>query len=471
MTPRTRLLLDVALAYLLFWAAHTVYRGSTGVVQQCDSAYSLAVAERLLGAGTIEMRDCIPADPEARRAMPGYRDGHDMPYQFIRHPNPNDLSGSQKVYYGYPLGSTVLSLPWVRHYVRDRGFTMFLPSGVPNYAVENEVQVRVASRVAALTVVLLYGVCRFFCPPAAALPIAAGYAFASPVWSTLARGLWSHTWTVFMLTAAVTSLLVRRRLISPTWRSDLGLGFALGTAVFWMGFCRQHAVVSAAAIGAYLLLHHRRMLAFAVLGGGAWAAGLVAVSLHVFGTPLPPSVYDPNNMDGKDVLARFAALMASPSRGLLVFCPYLVVVGWMLVAFRRNLPDPALLLPAGLAVAGQTAMFSAYNGWHAGHSYGPRYFCDVLPWFVLATAVAVRGLLDAPGMRRRKVLAAVALAACVGWGGFVHARGANSVTAWRWNDRVNAVPDEAAMTDWRHPQFLAGITFEVLPDGSIRYLK
>ena len=191
------------------------------------------------------------------------------------------------------------------------------------------------------------------------------------------------------------------------------------------------------------------------------------MSMHVFGTPLPPSVYDPNAIDGQNMLRRFAWLMASPSRGLLVFCPYLAVVGGMLIAFRRHIPDVALLLPAGVAVAVHTAIFSAYNGWHAGYSYGPRYFCDVLPWFVLATAVAVRAMIDAPGMRLRKGFAVAALAVCFAWGGFVHARGANSVKAWMWNDRVNAVSDEAAVTDWRHPQFLAGLTFEVMPDGSI----
>src|SRR5947199_3977422 len=73
------LLLDVAFAYALLWASHTLYRTSTGVVQLCDSAYSLAVAERWLTAGTLDMTATIPADPAKRQAMPGYLPGHDMP--------------------------------------------------------------------------------------------------------------------------------------------------------------------------------------------------------------------------------------------------------------------------------------------------------------------------------------------------------------------------------------------------------
>ncbi len=91
----------------------------------------------------------------------------------------------------------------------------------------------------------------------------------------------------------------------------------------------------------------------------------------------------------------------------------------------------------------------------------------MLPWFVLATAIAVNGLLSA-GFCWRKAAAVAALAACFGWGVFVHGRGANSKPAWFWNDLTRAVGDEAAVKDWRHPQFLAGLTFEVNPDGSVR---
>lgn len=464
-----RLVLDLALAYLLFWASHTVYRQSTGVVQMCDSAYSLVTAEQLLKTGSLDLRSCVPADPEKRKLMPGWIPGHDLPYQFMRHPNPNDLSGSQAVYYGYPLGSTVLAMPWVRHYVNDRGLTTLRPDGVPDYQAEGEMQVRIASRVSALVVVLMYAVCRFLCPPLVAFGIAAGFAFASPVWSTLARALWSHTWMVFWLTAAIGVMLTARRIQHPTWRTDALLGLGMGTCLFWMGFCRQHAVVSAVGIGLYLLVHHRRMLALSIGFGLVWSSALVAVSMHTFGTAIPPTVYQPGAIDGKDVLNRFAWLLVSPSRGLLVYCPYMLVVGVMLFAFRRHLAGAGLLLPTGVAVGLHTAIFSCYNGWHAGTSFGPRYFCDVLPWFVLATALAARGALEAPGMMWRKGLLAALLVAGYAWGYWVHSRGAKSQSVWWWNFRAIAVGEEAAVKEWRHPQFLAGIRFNVDEKGAVRY--
>lgn len=466
---RTRLALDVVLACLLFWGTTAVYRSSTGHVQNCDSVYSLVVAEKILTERTVDLRACIPTDPSIRQAMMGYAPGHDLPYQLIRHSNPRRPADPSAICYGYPLGSTLLSLPLVDHYGLRRGLSTLHPDGRPNTAIENVLQLQIAGRVAAAAVVLFYVLARFFCPPVAAVLIAAGFAFGSPVWSTLSRALWSHTWMVFCLTAAVVVLVARRRVEQATWKTDLLFGIALGTLSFWVLFVRAHGVFSIAAIGAYLLLHHRRLLLVTIVVGGLWSAALLAVSLSVFGTPTPPSVYDAGAIDGRDVLNRLAWLMASPSRGLLVYCPYVAVAAAMLLGYRRHLTDAGLLLPAGLALAAHTALFSCYNGWHGGSSYGPRYFCDVIPWLVLATAIAVRGWTNAlaPGPSWRATLTPIALAACFGWGVFVHSRGANSIKAWIWNARSLAVGQEASVKEWRHPQFLTGLTFDVNLDGSV----
>ena len=180
-------------------------------------------------------------------------------------------------------------------------------------------------------------------------------------------------------------------------------------------------------------------------------------------------MYYANTIDGEDVANRFFWLMCSPSRGLLVYCPYLVVVGLLLLGYRRHLTDAGLLLPAALAVGAHTAVFSCYNGWHGGSSYGPRYFVDVLPWFVVATAAAVRALVDAPpaGFSRRKAAVVAALAVTFGWGVFVHRQGASDKEAWWWNFRAVASGEPGAVKEWDHPQFLAGLTYKVNPDGSI----
>jgi hypothetical protein len=465
-----KLALDAAIVCLLFWTTSAVFRGSTGHIQNCDSTYSLVVSEKLLGDGTVNLRDCIPDDPVARQTMQGYAGGHDLPYQMVRFSDPRAPGERPAVYYGYPLGSSILSIPLVYYYGPMRGLSTLHPDGRPNLAIENLLQLRIAARISAAIVVLFYLIARFFCSPLVSLLIAAGFAFGSPVWSTLSRALWSHTWMVFCLSVAILLVLVRRRMQATSWKQELLLGTALGTALFWVLLVRAHGIFSAAAIGCYLALHHRRLLFSTLAIGGIWTAAFVAISLHCFGTLTPPSVYSAGTIDGHDVLNRFAWLMVSPSRGLLIYCPYLIVVPGVLIAFRRHVADAELYLPIFLAIAGHTALFACYNGWHAGSSYGPRYFTDLLPWFVLATALAAQALANArtatPSWRIRA--AVVLLATTFVWGCFVHYRGANSAKAWFWNARAIAVGQDQAAKEWQHPQFLAGLTFEVsLEDGSV----
>ena len=452
----SRRMLDCGLALILFLGTHAAYGSASGVVQLCDSTYSLVVAESLLKDGTFDLRSHIPADASQ---LPGYDPGQGLPYHFVRTP------GSERILYGYPLGSTFLSLPWVAYYTLLKDRSTMDAAGVPRYAAEGLIQVRIASQVTAAIAVLFFVLARFYVPTLPAFLIAAGFAFGSPLISTLARALWSHTWMAFMLSAAIVMLVGLHRRVNVTQRSDALFGIGLGTTLFWAIFCRQHAVLSAAAIGVYLLLHHRRVLLATVLAGGTWVAGLVAVSMAVFGTPQPPSIYAPGMLDGQHLASRFAWLMVSPTRGLLVYCPYVIASLAILIGARKRLADAGLLLPAGLAITGHTLMISSFVGWHANWAYGPRYFCDVLPWFALLTAMSAPAI---PALPRFRWTATTVLVLCFAWGIFVHVRGANSHAAWHWNDLVRTKGNEGAVKDWAHPQFLAGLTFSVNPDGTIQ---
>ena len=463
------LLLDMVLTIAVFEISHRIYRSSTGLPQLCDSTYSLLAAEKILTTGSANLREHISADVEVRKQMHGYTPSSDLPYQFITHAAPQ--ASQAAIYYGYPLGSTFLSMPLLKYYLAKRGMTVVREDGQPNLEAEALLQQRIASRVSAATTALFYVVARFFCPPLLAAVLALGFGLGSPVWSTLSRSLWSHTWMVFWLTAAIALLVWSNRRDVKTWASSIPLGIGLGTALFAIAVTRPHGVLSAGPIVLYLLLRDRRMALATILTGGIWMTGYVVASYSVFGVPTPPSVYEPDPIDGHDVLRRLGWLMFSPSRGLLLYCPYLVVLGGWLVVYRKSLRDVGLLIPAALSCGAYVAVFSMYNGWHAGSSYGPRYFSDLIPWFVLVGAMSLDSLRRADTSCMRKGIEATILAATFAWAIWVHGRGANSPEAWEWNYLSITMGPEEAARDWRYPQFLAGITFAAKPDGSVVALK
>ena len=111
--------------------------------------------------------------------------------------------------------------------------------------------------------------------------------------------------------------------LRPDWSHHLHWFVWHQSAADWYGLFIALGTVTSATI-----------LLATVLAGSAWTASLVALSLAYFGTTLPPSVYASGMLDGHDVWNRFAWLIGSPARGLLVYCPYLVVVVTM---FRLRL--------------------------------------------------------------------------------------------------------------------------------------
>ncbi|MGL6096554.1 MAG: hypothetical protein ACRC7O_12240 [Fimbriiglobus sp.] len=470
---RFRRLLDAVLLVTLVVGSHRLYRWSPGVPQMTDGCYSLAVTELLLTRGTVRLDAALPADSVAMAKLPGFDPNNfGLPYHCVRVPADAGKGLAGGVYYGYPLGSSLLSAPAVAYYRAARGLTCLGPDGyvltdpADKKLGEIPLHLRVAALVTAAAVGVFFLILRAFVPAGVAALLAAGFATGSMAWSTLSRSMWSHTWAVLLTALAVLALIRLARRAETSLRSDVRYGLGLGTLLFGMYFVRPQTAISALGVLAYLLFWNRRSLAVTIPTGLAWVGVLAGWSLSTFGTPLPPSLYSSDALNWKDPAFRFAGLLASPSRGLLVFCPYLLAFASLLIAYRKSLPERRLLLPAGIAIGGYVVMFTGYLGWHAGYSYGPRYFSDVLPWFVLVGGIAVGGWLTAAASRWRKILEAVVLVACFAWAGFAHSRGAISVTAWEWNYSAHTNEEhERLATDWAHPQFLAGLTFTVKSDG------
>jgi hypothetical protein len=452
--------IDAVLVVMLVVACFRVYRASPGTAQMCDSCYALTVSEKLIRHGSIRLDSLIPSDTAARAKLPGFVPELGHPYHL------RTVPATGGIVYAYPLGTSVLSVPAVAYYSCVRG-TSSLSEG-EGYDPEGErvLQLKVAAGVSAAAVGVFFLIARSFVPTPIAFLLAGGFGFGSMVWSTLSRALWSHTWAVLLLSLAVLGIvrLTREPRFSLTQFAS-GLGF--GTLLFWMVLVRPQTAISGLSVVAFLAVWHWRAALTTCVTGLTWIGLFVSWSFATFGTPTPPSTYSGEKLDLAEMLFRCGALLASPSRGLLVFCPYLAVFGYLLLAHRRSLPDARLLVPAGLAVLGYGVVFSGYSGWHGGYCYGPRHLSDLLPWFVLAGSITVGGLIRSQVPAWRKGVEATVLVACFAFAGFAHGRGAVSDATWWWNYRCRDHADHVKLAvDWQHPQFLAGLTYRVLPDGS-----
>jgi hypothetical protein len=136
-----------------------------------------------------------------------------------------------------------------------------------------------------------------------------------------------------------------------------------------------------------------------------------------------------------------AGLLVSPSRGLLIFSPVVIVALLGIPAALRTLPYHGV----GWALAGSFALYlvyAVYTVWWGGHSYGPRYLLDFVVFLTPPAAVALDMIVRARWAQALCVLALLWSIAAAGTGAFF-ADNWNTTPAdvdkhherlWNWRD-------------------------------------
>ena len=428
-----------AVALLVFGAALIVFLVSP-VRQIADSKYSMVLSQSLWERGRFDLDGYFAPDHDRYTTRLETVNGH--------------------LYYAFPPGSSLLSVPFVGA-MNMLGVAAVRPGGLYDRGAENAIQAFLAALLMAGLAAIIFETARRFLPLGWSLAVAAGGAFGSQVWSTASRGLWSDTWGIFLI-GCVVWLLVR------VDRGEARQPVLLATLLSWSYFVRPTNSVAILAVTVYILAWHRGLFLRYALTGGAWLALFIGYSWLHFGTVLP-SYFQAHRLGGARLKLAAAGILVSPSRGLLVFVPTLFFVAYLIVRYRRHLPQPRLVWIALATIVGHVAAASSYWQWWAGHSYGARFTTGLVPWFALLAILGLRAMLKAreegtagaAGKRWEHAVAATLLLASL----FVNGRGATSYATVRWNQLPVDVDEEPRRVfDWRRPQFLAGF---LVPGGGL----
>jgi hypothetical protein len=150
--------------------------------------------------------------------------------------------------------------------------------------------------------------------------------------------------------------------------------------------------------------------------------------------------------------------------------PVLIVVLFVLVRQRKSLLLPRIVKTGALVMLVHLFVISGFSHWWAGHSYGPRYWTSLMPWFVLFAAVSLKALHESMAQQRTALIASrlqLAVLVIFAFAGIlIHARGALSQETRRWNAKPYDIDLRAGrLWNWRYPQFLAGLINPPLPAG------
>ncbi|MBS1836954.1 MAG: hypothetical protein JST64_04590 [Actinobacteria bacterium] len=286
------------------------------------------------------------------------------------------------------------------------------------------------------------------------------FALGTSAWSTASRALWQHTPSLLLL-SLLLYLAVRIDRTDPTRPTEMtasgeptgdrvrrpsvldGAVVALGASAVGAAIVRPTNLAVAVLLVGWVIVRRRATLPSAVLsvalGALSVAVGFVVCNLVLLGDPLPAYYSSGRVVFGAWFPEAVASNWISPSRGLLVASPILVLaVSGAVVAWR----DPqrrSLVAVLWVSVLAVTISVSAFPHWWAGHSFGPRFMTEAVPQLAVLALPAVDVVFRAERLRRgaptrRRALSTAALVVVLAlWSIAFHASGSVAGVTGCWN--------------------------------------
>lgn len=354
------------------------------VTQVTDGQFSLLLARAMIYDHSTRLDTYL--NPEQYKAQKGFfywfwqispeRDG-----KVITNHN-GDWNGTDALYYRYPTLPALLSIPGVVVAEEALGLSILDERGFYDHKVEHQVHRLIAAVVAAFTVALIFRLALLALPLNWALVVALVSGLGTQIISTLSRGVWSDTW------ALPISLLAIHHLFSHELHKTALRPLYLAVLIAMAFFCKpNYAVVGIFAVAYMLTKASRQQWTMLLLGGSILMMGFVSFSWMQFGTIIP-DYYRPA-LEWKYIPLALPGHLFSPSRGLFVYCPFLLMVLYTLFRYRHDLCAKSMARLTWIPIGILMLVSSAWNTWWGGHSYGPRLIIPLLPWSILLTIIAV----------------------------------------------------------------------------------
>ncbi len=300
------------------------------------------------------------------------------------------------------------------------------------------IEMEVASALLAAAAVVMFWIARLYLPVSRSVWLALLFALGTSAYSTAGRGLWQHTPSILLL-AIIIYLLIRAE-EKPSLAAWAGLPVALSYTV------RPTDALFVVIFTLFVAIRHPKKLTLYLAAASPVAAVFLGCNWRIFHQFLPP--YYHSDLFG--FLPRYwpkwgvglAGNLISPSRGLFVYTPVFLFSFWSMIRMKWKSPVAGWL--AILALLHWMVVSAYISNWWAGHSYGPRFFTDMTPVFVLFLI---------PFFAERRIRIALVICALIGVA--IHLRGGWSVAVYRWNvDPLNIDQHPERNWNWKDPQFL-----------------
>jgi hypothetical protein len=344
---------------------------------------------------------------------------------------------------------------------RDGGTRSALPIGTPLLAVPYAAAALGASRgevtphlllrwekhfsalLAVASACLLFAGLRHGFGTRVALATTVVFAIATPFFTHNAQAMWSTTGEVFCLCGILYLALKRPAGLWPT-----PLAGALAGLAF---LCRPTAMIPLAVLAAAALIRDRRAgLPFAI--GIGVVVGAVALAQQAWlGHPLGGHGLSNAHSQFFDSTPAEGLLggLVSPSRGMLVFMPFLALVPFAGWAARAEAELRHWWWASLAAVLLGYLLAMSYFKWWGGHCIGPRAMVETAPFLALLTLPFWRRWGSLQPWLRSAFVVSLLIA------GATQVAAAYTRRAFVWNAIVDVDLHSDVLWSWRNSQLAA----------------
>ena len=275
---------------------------------------------------------------------------------------------------------SLLSLPFV--FILDNlGLSVTNPQTlVWNPTNEIRQQVIIASILCAFYAVVLFSLARLWLPKNLSILITIILVLGSSVASSLSRAIWSDTW------GCLLTLLAIHHLAYAHYRyRKINVFYSLLLVILAV-FCKPLFLFSAIAIAVWILIIDKKKFivvnVLTIIGAGIYFIWALRSNDSLV------AVYQFTNFNFIN-FEYFAGILISPSRGILVFSPWIIFILTIFCFLYKkiNPTEKRIFLISITPIIGIIILLSTYEFWWAGFAYGPRLQSPMMPWLSVISII------------------------------------------------------------------------------------
>ena len=352
------------------------------------------------------------------------------------------IRDGETVYYAYPVGTTIIHLPgiWV---ARQLGLDL------ANQKTEADLNRLFAAISLGIITFLTIALFRHRCSYPLSLFFALAIILGSGVFSTLGLALWNLNYAV------VSALAILVMLDNQNLREKPDVGWFIGFFLFLGFICRPSFALFVLTVFAYLAWFNWRQLWRAAFLSGLLLILYLLLYYATIGQVNAPKYSLDQFAFRPEMLVNFLGLLISPSRGLFIFSPFLLLSIFGLFRYGRRSDAGPLPVFAALWILSLLAFISGWFMWWGGGGFGNRLIVETMPGWIFLSAVFWPLFWNESSIGLRKSIRIIlpVLAVITFWMHVI--QGGNNQKTVTWFQHPNKDANPEYFWNPRFPQWLA----------------